>query len=90
LPYAPIRAPHELLDDPHLLETGALADIALPDGANAGATIKTTLLPLTMNGEMLGVRRDPPQLGEGTSEVLTQLGYDDTEIQRLIDTRIVA
>jgi crotonobetainyl-CoA:carnitine CoA-transferase CaiB-like acyl-CoA transferase len=90
LPYAPIRAPHELLDDPHLLATGALADITLPDGADAGAKIKTTLLPLTMNGDMLSVRRDPPKLGEGTTSLLTQLGYDESAIQQLKDKRIVA
>ncbi|TAG78478.1 MAG: CoA transferase [Betaproteobacteria bacterium] len=90
LPYAPIRAPHELLDDPHLLATGALADITLPDGKGADTKIKTTLLPLTMNGEMLGVRRDPPKLGDGTNEVLTQLGYDDIAIQKLIEKRIIA
>ncbi|TAG77743.1 MAG: CoA transferase, partial [Burkholderiales bacterium] len=56
----------------------------------ADTKIKTTLLPLTMNGEMLGVRRDPPKLGDGTNEVLTQLGYDDIAIQKLIEKRIIA
>ncbi len=90
LPYAPIRAPHELLDDPHLLATGALADITLPDGERAGETIKTTLFPLTMNGEMLDVRHDPPALGAGTAKLLTQLGYSAAEIDRLKRERIVA
>ncbi|HEV8312315.1 MAG TPA: CaiB/BaiF CoA-transferase family protein, partial [Burkholderiaceae bacterium] len=29
LPFAPIRKPEDLLDDPHLLQTGALADVQL-------------------------------------------------------------
>jgi crotonobetainyl-CoA:carnitine CoA-transferase CaiB-like acyl-CoA transferase len=90
LPYAPIRAPHELLDDPHLLATGALADIALPDGPNAGARIKTTLLPLTMNGNMLGVRNDPPKLGEGTSALLSELGFSPDAIEKLRRDGVVA
>jgi crotonobetainyl-CoA:carnitine CoA-transferase CaiB-like acyl-CoA transferase len=43
LPFAPIRKPEELYDDEHLLATGGLADITLPDGACGSAT--TTLFP---------------------------------------------
>ena len=32
LPFAPIRRPEDLYDDPHLNATGGLADIRLPDG----------------------------------------------------------
>ena len=35
LPFAPIRKPEELYDDEHLIATGGLADITLPDGARA-------------------------------------------------------
>jgi len=38
LPFAPIRKPAELLEDPHLLATGGLADITLTDGPKAGQT----------------------------------------------------
>src|SRR6185312_9110135 len=36
LPFAPIRRPEDLYDDPHLAATGGLADIRLPDGERAG------------------------------------------------------
>src|SRR5256885_9227503 len=32
LPFAPIARPQDLLEDPHLNATGALAPITLPDG----------------------------------------------------------
>ena len=56
LPFAPIRKPEDLYDDPHLRATGGLADVRLPDGDKAGQTVKTTLLPFTMAGSRLGVR----------------------------------
>jgi crotonobetainyl-CoA:carnitine CoA-transferase CaiB-like acyl-CoA transferase len=90
LPFAPIRKPEELYDDPHLIESGGLADIALPDAPRAGETIKTTLFPFTMNGERLGVRRDPPKFGADTHEILRSLAMEEAEIARLIEARIVA
>ena len=83
LPFAPIRKPEELYDDEHLLATGGLADITLPDGARAGQTAKTTLFPFTMDGHRLGVRLQPPTTGQHTSELLQGLGYAAADIERL-------
>ena len=90
LPFAPIRKPEELLDDPHLLATGSLADVRLTDGARAGETAKTTLLPMTMDGERLGVRLQPPHMGEHTNELLSQLGYTETDLADLRARQVVA
>jgi crotonobetainyl-CoA:carnitine CoA-transferase CaiB-like acyl-CoA transferase len=83
LPFAPIRKPEELFDDEHLLATGGLADITLPDGARAGQTAQTTLCPFTMDGQRLGVRLQPPTLGQHTAELLGGLGYDAENIKLL-------
>ncbi|MDM7944268.1 MAG: CoA transferase [Hydrogenophaga sp.] len=86
LPFAPITRPHELLDDPHLLATGGLAPITLPDGERAGQTAQTVLLPLALDGERLGVRRSPPRLGEHSAELLAELGYSTADAARLSQT----
>ena len=90
LPFAPIKKPEELLDDPHLVATGGLADIQLTDGARAGQTVKTTLFPFTLAGERLGVKLNPPRRGEHTREVLRAVGLADGEIDALIESHSVA
>jgi crotonobetainyl-CoA:carnitine CoA-transferase CaiB-like acyl-CoA transferase len=89
LPFAPIRKPEELFDDPHLLATGALADVRLTDGPRAGQTAKATLLPVTMQGERLGVRLHPPRMGEHTADLLAELGYTDNDIAALRARHVV-
>lgn len=83
LPFAPITRPQDLLDDPHLLATGGLAPITLPDGPAAGQEAKTVLMPITLAGERPGVRLSPPRLGEHSAELLAELGYSAAEIEAL-------
>ncbi len=90
LPFAPIRRPEDLLDDPHLLQTGGLADLVLPDGDRAGQTVKTTLFPITLAGQRLGVRLQPPRLGDHSTALLQGLGYGDDEIEQLKAQALVA
>ncbi len=79
LPYAPITAPHDLLDDPHLQATGGLAPVELNDGR----TINTVLLPLSMNQARLKVRHSAPRLGEHNESLLSSLGYSAEDIEKL-------
>ena len=83
LPFAPIRKPEELFDDEHLIATGGLADITLPDGPRAGQTAQTALFPFTLDGQRLGVRLQPPTCGQHTAELLAALGYDAAQIAAL-------
>jgi crotonobetainyl-CoA:carnitine CoA-transferase CaiB-like acyl-CoA transferase len=90
LPFAPIRKPEDLYDDPHLQATGGLADIELPDGEKAGQTVKTTLFPITLGGERLPVRLQPPRFGAHRDELLLGLGYTRDQIDDLHDRAVVA
>jgi crotonobetainyl-CoA:carnitine CoA-transferase CaiB-like acyl-CoA transferase len=85
LPFAPITRPHDLLDDPHLKQTGGLAPMTLPDGRET----LTVLLPLTLDGERPGVRLNPPRLGEHSAQLLRELGYSDSAIQDMQLKQIV-
>jgi len=88
LPYAPVLAPHELLDDPHLLQTGGFAEVHLRDGPAAGNTAQLALLPILLDGERPGIRLDPPQIGEHSSEILLDLDYSIEEARVLSDPAI--
>ena len=79
LPFAPITRPQDLLEDPHLLASGGLAPVTLPDGREA----KTVLLPLTLDGIRPGVRSNAPRLGEHNAQLLGELGYSAAEIDAL-------
>jgi crotonobetainyl-CoA:carnitine CoA-transferase CaiB-like acyl-CoA transferase len=79
LPFAPITRPEDLLADPHLLASGGLAPITLPDGRHS----QTVLLPLTLDGKRPGVRLNPPGLGEHSKEILAELGYSAIEIEAI-------
>ena len=79
LPYAPITAPQDLLEDPHLKATGGLAPLELNDGR----TVNTVLLPLSLNQERLKVRQSAPHLGEHNESLLSSLGYSAEAIQKL-------
>ena len=79
LPFAPIMQPQDLFHDPHLLATGGLASIRLPDGRQT----QVPLMPITMGGHRPGVRSNPPRLGEHTDALLLEAGYTAEEIRQL-------
>jgi crotonobetainyl-CoA:carnitine CoA-transferase CaiB-like acyl-CoA transferase len=79
LPYAPIRRPEDLVDDPHLKATGGLTPMRLPDGRMTD----TVLFPFTLHGAQPGVRLNPPTLGEHSAELLAELGYNAEQIAQL-------
>jgi crotonobetainyl-CoA:carnitine CoA-transferase CaiB-like acyl-CoA transferase len=85
LPFAPITDPQFLFDDPHLLQTGGLAPMTLPDGRET----KVPLLPITLGGERPGLRLNPPRLGEHGAEILASLGYSAAEIDELQSSGVV-
>jgi crotonobetainyl-CoA:carnitine CoA-transferase CaiB-like acyl-CoA transferase len=69
IPYAPIVRPDQLLDDPHLKQSGGLVPMQTDDGG----TTEVVLLPLTMGGRRPGVRQALAKVGEHTQEILSRL-----------------
>jgi crotonobetainyl-CoA:carnitine CoA-transferase CaiB-like acyl-CoA transferase len=79
IPYAPVRTPVDLLDDPHLNQSGGFCDLTLPDGRK----VRVPGLPMSFDGARLPVRRDLPGVGAHGREILAELGYSAAEIEAL-------
>jgi crotonobetainyl-CoA:carnitine CoA-transferase CaiB-like acyl-CoA transferase len=79
LPFAPISRPIELFDDPHLNASGGLLAMTLPDGNKT----KLPALPISLDGERLKLRRNPPKTGEHDDEIARELGFSDAEIAKM-------
>jgi len=85
VPYAPLRRPDQLLDDPHLVESGQLLPVPMADG-RIGNLPK---LPFTSDAYDFTVRLPPPALGEHTRAVLAEAGLAPAEIDALIAAKVV-
>ncbi len=85
LPFAPIAKPWDLFDDPHLRASGGLLETRV----KPGTTVPVPALPLELDGKRLPKRLDPPELGEGSREVLRALGVSQAELERLVRERVI-
>ena len=70
LPFAPIGAPWDLFDDPHLAASGGLLPLTMRDGRVANLPA----YPIALDGERLPLRHDVPTLGQHNAEILGELG----------------
>jgi len=79
LPFAPIGRPEDMFEDPHLLASGGLGPVTLPDGRQT----RLPLLPVELDGHRPTRGGALPRPGEHTLDVLRSLGYDDADIAAL-------
>ena len=84
--FAPIRAPHELFDDPQLAQPDARVDVTLEDGTQTWLPA----LPIELDHRRPNGRLNPPRIGEHSVEVARSLGYDPNEIADLIAAGVLA
>ncbi len=80
LPAAPMLSTQEVLDDPHVAAMGYLNRVPFPGASKDVPIIET---PFRLSETPGTIRHRAPLLGEHTDEVLTDLGYDAAQIDRL-------
>jgi crotonobetainyl-CoA:carnitine CoA-transferase CaiB-like acyl-CoA transferase len=85
IPFAPLRRPDQLVDDPHLNASEQFVATPLPGREPA----KLPKLPVRSTAFELGLRRPAPRLGEHTREVLSELGLSNEDIDALASRRVI-
>src|SRR5215470_15749963 len=86
VPFAPLRRPDQLVDDPHLNAAGQFVDTPIP----GRGTAKLPKLPVHSTAYDFALRRTAPRLGEHTRAILEELGLATEEIDALESRGIVA
>ena len=80
LPFAPIGRPQDMFDDPHLLASGGLEPVRLPDGTQTALPA----LPIMMNGRRPSTASTLSEPGADSRMVLAGLGYAPERIEALL------
>ena len=79
LPFAPIGKPEDMFDDPHLNAGGGLLDMEMEDGQRC----KLPALPISLDGDRLGLALDPPKVGEHNADILKSIGLSADDIKAM-------
>ena len=85
IPFAPLRRPDQLVDEPHLNASHQFIETPLP----GGKTGKLPKMPVKSSAYEFGLRRPAPTLGEHTREVLEEFGLAKGEIDALASRRVI-
>jgi crotonobetainyl-CoA:carnitine CoA-transferase CaiB-like acyl-CoA transferase len=81
LPFAPIGKPEDMFDDPHLLASGALEPVTLPNGTST----RLPTLPIAFDGALVARSSTLPEPGADGDAILRALGFSKEEIARMAD-----
>jgi formyl-CoA transferase/CoA:oxalate CoA-transferase len=85
VPCGSVREISEVLADPQIAARGMVAEV---EHSTIGSA-KVINSPVKMSGTPTGVRTAPPVLGQHTTAVLRELGYDDSQIDALKRAQVV-
>ncbi|MBV1883383.1 MAG: CoA transferase [Pseudomonadales bacterium] len=85
LVWGPVQHPSQVVEDPQAWAAGAFVDI--PNGDNKPMT--TVASPIRFNGVDVKIERPTPEVGEHTAEVLAGLGYTESDIEKLIEVKVI-
>lgn len=85
IPFAPINRPEDMFEDPHLLASGGLADVTLPNGVRT----KLPSIPLELDGRRPRGAGKLARPGEHSVAVLSELGLSQSEIDELVQAKVI-
>ncbi|MEP1421107.1 MAG: CaiB/BaiF CoA-transferase family protein [Erythrobacter sp.] len=80
IPFAPISKPDDLFNDPHLIASGALEKVNMPDGTQTALPA----LPIEMDGQLVARDASLSTASANAAQILTELGYSEEGIKELV------
>jgi crotonobetainyl-CoA:carnitine CoA-transferase CaiB-like acyl-CoA transferase len=83
IPAAPVSTSMDLAEDPQLIDRGFLQPLEHPD---FGHILYPVGAIASLRGTKIGLA---PHLGEQTTDVLTELGYDEAAQQALFEQGVI-
>ncbi len=86
IPGGAVLSPAEVLELPHLAQTGQLVHVDYP---GMDKEVPLVRAPLRLSATPTDIRRRPPQLGEHREEVLAELGYTAEQVAELVAAGVV-
>jgi crotonobetainyl-CoA:carnitine CoA-transferase CaiB-like acyl-CoA transferase len=86
VPCAPVLTDEELAEDPNVKEREMIVEKPHP----LGFTYRAVATGIKFSETPVSVDTMPPDLGEHTEQVLSMLGYDKREMERLEEEKVIA
>ena len=83
IPSAPLNSVDDVIDDPHLAESGFFRMTEHPTEGR----LRMMSTPLAWSDAPPHALRPAPRLGEHSVEILREAGYSDAEIEAMIGCR---
>jgi len=83
--HTPVQSASEVFKDPQALANEYIVDVEHP----VWGKIKMLGFPWTFHETPASVRREAPELGQHTEEILLELGYSWDDIAKLKDEKVI-
>jgi crotonobetainyl-CoA:carnitine CoA-transferase CaiB-like acyl-CoA transferase len=88
--WAPINSVDDLMTDPQVLASGAFVHVPVHAGQATPESFNGVATPVDFSATPSRPAGPPPGVGADADALLSELGIDDAELQRLRDTAVLA
>ena len=85
IPAGPVYSPQDVLDDPHVQATGMFTPMEYP---GAHGPVPLSMGAIGMSANPVELYRRAPTIGEHTDEIMSELGFSETEVEGYRKARI--